>query len=109
VIRHSISDVRAFRKIRTNSRLQVLIVFDEKEKTHLGPVKTSSNLGAPKRKTHVSRVGSSNGVHGKTTSLVGSSKESRLGVNINRGGHLEWSSLTLIVSVDGKDRRYISS
>jgi hypothetical protein len=40
---------------------------------HLRSVKGSSNFGASKGKTHVSRVGSSNGVHSKTTGFVGSS------------------------------------
>mmetsp|Transcript_20994 Transcript_20994/g.34638 ORF Transcript_20994/g.34638 Transcript_20994/m.34638 type:complete len:622 (+) Transcript_20994:383-2248(+) len=59
---------------------------------HLRSVKNGSNFGASKRKTHVSRVGGSNGVHGKTTGFVGSGGKGSLCVNISGSiGHLEWS------------------
>mmetsp|Transcript_10914 Transcript_10914/g.16470 ORF Transcript_10914/g.16470 Transcript_10914/m.16470 type:complete len:430 (-) Transcript_10914:162-1451(-) len=58
---------------------------------HLRSVKNGSNFGASKGKTHVSRVGGSNGVHGKTTGFVGSGGKSSLGVNLGGSiGHLEW-------------------
>ena len=34
-------------------------------------------------------VGGGDGVHGKTTSLVGGSGKGSLGVNVDGGGHLE--------------------
>mmetsp|Transcript_15804 Transcript_15804/g.26688 ORF Transcript_15804/g.26688 Transcript_15804/m.26688 type:complete len:467 (-) Transcript_15804:73-1473(-) len=58
---------------------------------HLRSVKNSSNFGTSKGKTHVSRVGGGNGVHGKTTGFVGSGGKSSLGVNLSGSiGHLEW-------------------
>mmetsp|Transcript_7983 Transcript_7983/g.17171 ORF Transcript_7983/g.17171 Transcript_7983/m.17171 type:complete len:342 (-) Transcript_7983:24-1049(-) len=53
---------------------------------HLGSVKTGSNFGGSKRKTHVSRVGSGNGIHGKTTGFIGSGLKGRLGVGIDSSG-----------------------
>ena len=50
---------------------------------HLGSVKGCSDFGGSKRKTHVSRVSSSNRVHGKTTSFIGSGGKSSLGVGID--------------------------
>ena len=50
---------------------------------HLGSVKGSSNFGGSERKTHVSRVGGGNGVHGKTTGFIGSGGKSSLGVSID--------------------------
>ena len=50
---------------------------------HLGSVKGSSNFGGSKRKTHVSRVGGGNGVHGKSTGFIGGGGKSGLGVGID--------------------------
>ena len=58
-------------------------------KTYLRSVKNGSNLSGTKRKTHVSRMSSSNGVHGKTTSFVGGSGKSGLGVTVHSGAHLK--------------------
>ena len=61
---------------------------------YLRSVKNGSNFGASKGKTHVSRVGGSNGVHGKTTGFVGSGGKSSLSVNLGGSiGHLEWGGL----------------
>jgi len=58
---------------------------------HLRSVKNGSNFGASKGKTHVSRVGGGNGVHGKTTGFVGGGGKSSLSVNLSGSiGHLEW-------------------
>ena len=50
---------------------------------YLRSVKNGSNFGASKGKTHVSRVGGGNGVHGKTTSFIGGGGKSGLGVGID--------------------------
>lgn len=55
--------------------------------THLHTVKGGSDLGSTKRKTHVSGVSGSDGVHGKTTGLVSGSGKSSLGVNIDGSTH----------------------
>ena len=72
--------------------------------SYLWFLKSSSDLGSSQRKSHVSGVGSSDGVHSKTTSLVGGGGKSSLGVNIsdrntrssthfddNNNGHIVWS------------------
>jgi hypothetical protein len=51
--------------------------------THLHSEKSGANLGGSKRKTHVTRVSGSDGVHGKPTSLVGGSGKGSLGVDIH--------------------------
>jgi hypothetical protein len=51
--------------------------------THLKAIKCGSDLSGSKRKTHVTRVSSGDGVHGKTTCLVGSGSKGSLGVNID--------------------------
>mmetsp|Transcript_1811 Transcript_1811/g.4526 ORF Transcript_1811/g.4526 Transcript_1811/m.4526 type:complete len:463 (-) Transcript_1811:145-1533(-) len=62
---------------------------------HLRSVKGGTNLGASKRKTHVSRVSGGNGVHGKTTGLVGSGGEGGHLVDLSGSlGHLQGGSLT---------------
>lgn len=54
--------------------------------SYLRSVKGGSDFGSTKGKTHVSRVSSSDGVHGKTTSLVGGSGKSSLGISIDSSG-----------------------
>mmetsp|Transcript_4707 Transcript_4707/g.9941 ORF Transcript_4707/g.9941 Transcript_4707/m.9941 type:complete len:286 (-) Transcript_4707:92-949(-) len=57
---------------------------------HLGSVKSGSNLSTSKGKTHVSRVCGSDGVHCKTTGLIGSGGKSSHLVDLSGGiGHLE--------------------
>mmetsp|Transcript_20881 Transcript_20881/g.35892 ORF Transcript_20881/g.35892 Transcript_20881/m.35892 type:complete len:584 (-) Transcript_20881:129-1880(-) len=57
---------------------------------HLRSVKNGSDLGTSKGKTHVSRVSGSDGVHGKTTGLVGGSGEGSHLVNLSGGiSHLQ--------------------
>mmetsp|Transcript_23944 Transcript_23944/g.33622 ORF Transcript_23944/g.33622 Transcript_23944/m.33622 type:complete len:524 (-) Transcript_23944:156-1727(-) len=56
---------------------------------HLGSVKNGTNFSSSKRKTHVTRVGSGNGVHSKTTSLVSGCGKSGLLVNIDGSAHPE--------------------
>lgn len=60
-----------------------------RQNAYLGSVKGGSDLGGTKGKTHVSRVGGSNGVHGKTTSLVSSSGESGHLVRLDGSAHPE--------------------
>jgi hypothetical protein len=61
----------------------------ESKKTHLGSVKDGSDLGGTKGKTHVSRVSGGDGVHSKTTGLVGSSGKSGLLIGLNSRAHLQ--------------------
>jgi len=51
---------------------------------HLRSVEDSSDLGGSERKSHVTRMGSCNGVHGKTTGLVGGGGKGCLGVDSGR-------------------------
>lgn len=57
--------------------------------TYLRTVKAGSNFGTAERKTHVSRVSGSDGVHGKTTGLVGGSGKGGHHVGFDSGAHLE--------------------
>ena len=61
--------------------------------SYLGAVKDRSNLSTSKRKTHVSGVSGGNGVHGKTTSFVGSSGKSGHLVSLGGGAHLKAGGL----------------
>mmetsp|Transcript_23877 Transcript_23877/g.37589 ORF Transcript_23877/g.37589 Transcript_23877/m.37589 type:complete len:622 (-) Transcript_23877:51-1916(-) len=62
---------------------------------HLGSVKNGSNFGASKGKTHVAGVSGGDGVHGKTTRLVGGGGEGGHLVDLGGGlSHLHGSGLT---------------
>mmetsp|Transcript_6241 Transcript_6241/g.17866 ORF Transcript_6241/g.17866 Transcript_6241/m.17866 type:complete len:427 (-) Transcript_6241:200-1480(-) len=54
---------------------------------HLRSEKDGSHFSGSKGKTHVPRVGSSNRIHGKTTSLVGGRGKSGLRVSVDSSGH----------------------
>mmetsp|Transcript_13306 Transcript_13306/g.24968 ORF Transcript_13306/g.24968 Transcript_13306/m.24968 type:complete len:266 (-) Transcript_13306:155-952(-) len=73
---------------------------------HLSTIKSSSNLSSSKGKTHVTRVSSSNGVHGKTTSLVSSLCKSSLGINVDSGRlerHIAYSKgSSTVVNIHGE-------
>mmetsp|Transcript_5883 Transcript_5883/g.7631 ORF Transcript_5883/g.7631 Transcript_5883/m.7631 type:complete len:621 (-) Transcript_5883:46-1908(-) len=60
---------------------------------HLGSIKTGSDLGGTEGKTHVTRMCGSDGVHSKTTGLVGSGGECCHFVRLDLSG-LEHSALT---------------
>mmetsp|Transcript_31839 Transcript_31839/g.67832 ORF Transcript_31839/g.67832 Transcript_31839/m.67832 type:complete len:518 (+) Transcript_31839:724-2277(+) len=61
---------------------------------HLGSVENGSNFSASKRKTHVAGVSGGDGVHGKTTGLVGGRGESGHLVNLSGGlRHLKGGGL----------------
>jgi hypothetical protein len=61
---------------------------------HLRSVQDSTNLSTSKRKTHVTRVSSGNGVHGQTTSFIGSSLKCGLGIHTELSAHLQGSALS---------------
>mmetsp|Transcript_29830 Transcript_29830/g.55013 ORF Transcript_29830/g.55013 Transcript_29830/m.55013 type:complete len:200 (-) Transcript_29830:111-710(-) len=69
---------------------------------HLGSVKGGANLGTSKRKTHVARVSGGNGVHCKTTGLIGGGGEGGHLVDLGGGlSHLPGGGLTDTDSADG--------
>ena len=74
---------------RENTR----IAYFPNDVSYLSSVQGCSDLGSTQRKSHVPRVGSGDGVHGQTTSLVGSSGEGSFGVNLDSGTHLEVAGL----------------
>lgn len=70
---------------------------DEQLVTYLRSVKNGTNLGSTQRKTHVTRVSSSNRVHGQTTRFICSGGESRHFVSFNGGAHLERTNDILLL------------
>mmetsp|Transcript_830 Transcript_830/g.1761 ORF Transcript_830/g.1761 Transcript_830/m.1761 type:complete len:573 (+) Transcript_830:660-2378(+) len=71
---------------------------------HFLSVKSGSNLGGSKRKTHVSRVGSGNGVHGKTTGFIRRGLKGSLGVSIDSSGLQEsWLGNTANIQLGGAE------
>mmetsp|Transcript_24619 Transcript_24619/g.38027 ORF Transcript_24619/g.38027 Transcript_24619/m.38027 type:complete len:530 (+) Transcript_24619:759-2348(+) len=60
---------------------------------HLASVKGGSNLTTSEGKTHVTRVSGSNGVHGQTTSLIGSGGERSEVGGLSSGAHLKAGGL----------------
>ena len=59
--------------------------------TYLATPENRSNFGSSERKTHVSGMGGSDGVHGQTTSFVGGSSKGGHLVGGDLGAHLQRS------------------
>lgn len=57
--------------------------------THLRSIEHGSDFGSTEGKTHVTRVGSCNRVHSKTTSLVSGGRKCSLRVGVDSSAHLQ--------------------
>jgi hypothetical protein len=63
--------------------------------SYLRSPQDGSDFGSAQWETHVTRVSGGNGIHGQTTSLIGSSGQSSGLVGVDGSAHLENIALVL--------------